>query len=120
MQVEVQVPNHDGKLYAGMYGEVKFLLTDKNAPIVVPANAFQFGTKGPQVATIGNEDRVHWQNIRVGRDFGDRIEVLDGLKENTKVVMNPTDDLREGLQVEVKLPEQPKPDKRVAQLASGH
>jgi RND family efflux transporter MFP subunit len=89
MQVELQVPNHDGKLYAGMYGEVKFLLTDKNAPIVVPANAFQFGTKGPQVATIENEDRVHWQNIRVGRDFGDRIEVLDGLKENTKVVMNP-------------------------------
>ena len=28
--------------------------------------------------------------------------------------------LREGLQVEVKLSEQPKPDKRVAQLASGH
>jgi len=119
MQVEVQVPNHDGKLYAGMYGEVKFLLTDKNAPIVVPANAFQFGTKGPQVATIENGDRVHWQNIRVGRDFGDQIEVLDGLKENTKVVINPTDDLREGLQVEVKFPEQPKPDRRVAQSSSG-
>jgi hypothetical protein len=72
----------------------------------------------PGVATVGNEDRIHWQNIRVGRDFGDRIEVLDGLKENTKVVMNPTDDLREGLQVEVKLPEQPKPDKRVAQSSS--
>ena len=40
MQVEVQVPNHDGKLYAGMYGQVKFLLVDQNAPIVVPANAF--------------------------------------------------------------------------------
>ncbi len=73
----------------------------------------------PGVATVGNEDRIHWQNIRVGCDFGDRIEVLDGLKENTKVVMNPTDDLREGLQVEVKLPEQPKPDKRVAQSSSG-
>src|SRR5882724_6744320 len=119
MQVEVQVPNHDGKLYAGMYGEVKFLLTDQNAPIVVPANAFQFGTRGPQVATIENDNRIHWQKIRVGRDFGDRIEVLDGLNENAKVVMNPTDDLREGLQVEVKLPEQPKPDKRIAQSSSG-
>jgi RND family efflux transporter MFP subunit len=118
MQVEVQVPNHDGKLYAGMYGQVRFLLTDENAPIVVPANAFQFGTRGPEVATIENEDRVHWQNIRVGRDFGDRIEVLDGLKENTKVVMNPTDDLREGLQVEVKLQEQSRPEKRVAQLSA--
>jgi RND family efflux transporter MFP subunit len=118
MQVEVQVPNHDGKLYAGMYGEVKFLLTDKNAPIVVPANAFVFRTEGSQVATIVTGDRVHWQNIRVGRDFGDRIEVLDGLKENTKVVINPTDDLREDLQVDVKLPEQPKSEKRIAQSSS--
>jgi RND family efflux transporter MFP subunit len=118
MQVEVQVPNHDGKLYAGMYGQVKFLLVDENAPVVVPANAFLFRTEGPQVATIGNQDRIHWQNIRVGRDFGDRIEVLNGLKENTKVVMNPTDDLREGIQVEVKSAEKSKPESTVAQSAS--
>ena len=118
MQVEVQVPNRNGKLYAGMYGQVKFLLTDGNAPIVVPANAFLFRKEGPQVATIENEDRIHWQNIHVGRDFGDRIEVLDGLKENTKVVMNPTDDLREGIQVEVKSTEESKPGSTVAQSSS--
>jgi RND family efflux transporter MFP subunit len=118
MQVEVQVPNHDGKLYAGMYGQVKFLLVDENAPIVVPANAFVFRTEGPQVATLENKDRIHWQKIRVGRDFGDRIEVLDGLKENTKVVMNPTDDLREGIQVAVKSTEESKPQSTVAQSAS--
>src|SRR6184192_2075753 len=78
MQVEVQVPNHEGRLYAGMYGQVKFFLADENAPIVVPANAFLFRTEGPQVATIGNGDRIHWQNIHVGRDFGDRIEVREG------------------------------------------
>jgi RND family efflux transporter MFP subunit len=118
MQVEVQVPNRNGKLYAGMYGQVKFLLTDGNAPIVVPANAFLFRKEGPQVATIENEDRIHWQNIHVGRDFGDRIEALDGLKENTKVVMNPTDDLREGIQVEVKSTEESKPGSTVAQSGS--
>jgi RND family efflux transporter MFP subunit len=118
MQVEVQVPNHDGKLYAGMYGQVKFLLVDQNAPIVVPANAFLFRKEGSQVATIENGDRIHWQNIRVGRDFGDRIEVIDGLKENTKVVMNPTDDLREGVQVEVKSTEESKPPGAVAQSGS--
>ncbi len=45
MQVEVQVPNHDGKLYAGMYGQVKFLLPDDNAPIVVPSDASPSRTK---------------------------------------------------------------------------
>jgi len=118
MQVEVQVPNDEGKLYAGMYGQVKFLLADENAPIVVPANTFLFRTEGPQVATIVNEKHIHWESIRVGRDFGDRLEVLDGLKENAKVVMNPTDDLREGIQVQIKPAEKPKPQGSVAQSAS--
>src|SRR6266581_820570 len=118
MQVEVQVPNHDGNLYAGMYGQVKFLLPDDNAPIVVPADAFVFRAQGPQVVTVTNDHRIHWQKISVGRDFGTQLEVLDGLKENTEVVMNPTDDLREGIEVQVKRPEKPKPEGSVAQSAS--
>jgi RND family efflux transporter MFP subunit len=118
MQVEVQVPNQQGKLYAGMYGQVKFLLPDDNAPIVVPADAFVFRAQGPQVVTVTNDNRIHWQKISVGRDFGTQLEVLDGLKENAEVVMNPTDDLREGIQVQVKGDEKPKPQGSVAQSGS--
>ena len=107
MQLEVQVPNHEGRLYAGMYGNVKFLLADENAPIVVPANTFLFRTEGPQVATVTKDNRIHWQAIHVGRDFGTSLEVLDGLTEDTKVVMNPTDDLHEGTQVQIKPAEKP-------------
>jgi len=119
MQVEVQVPNHEGKLYAGMYGEVKFILADENAPIVVPANVFLFRTEGPQIATITKDNRIHWQKIHVGRDFGTQLEVLDGLAENTKAVMNPTDDLAEGIQVQVKPAEKPKPQPSAKQSSSG-
>ena len=118
MQVEVQVPNQEGKLYAGMYGQVKFLLPDDNAPIVVPADAFVFRAQGPQVVTVTNDNRIHWQKISVGRDFGTQLEVLNGLKENTEVVMNPTDDLREGIEVQVKGAEKPKPESSVAQSGS--
>ena len=118
MQVEVQVPNHEGKLYAGMYGQVKFRLADENAPIVVPANAFLFRTEGPQVATVAKDNRIHWQTIRVGRDFGTQLEVLDGLAENTGVVMNPTDDLAEGIQVQLKPAEKPKRDANAKQSSS--
>jgi RND family efflux transporter MFP subunit len=118
MQVEVQVPNQQGKLYAGMYGQVKFLLPDDNAPIVVSADAFVFRAQGPQVVTVTNDDHIHWQKISVGRDFGTQLEVLDGLRENTEVVMNPTDDLREGIKVQVKGAEKPKPEGSVAQSGS--
>src|SRR5207253_4410789 len=56
MQVEVQVPNHEGKLYAGMYGQVKFRLGDEKARFVVRANGFLFRREGPQVAILGNEN----------------------------------------------------------------
>src|SRR5947199_1006103 len=118
MQVEVQVPNHDGNLYAGMYGQVKFLLPDDNAPIVVPADAFVFRAQGPQVVIVTGGNRINWQKISVGRDFGTQIEVLEGLKENTKVVMNPTDDLDEGIAVQLKPVEKPKPGSTVAQSSS--
>jgi RND family efflux transporter MFP subunit len=107
MQVEVQVPNHEGKLYAGMYGQVEFLLPDDNGPIVVPADTFVFRSQGPQVVTVTNDNRIHWQKISVGRDFGTQLEVLDGVAENTKVVINPNDDLVEGVQVQVKPADKP-------------
>ena len=77
-------------------------------PIVVPADAFVFRSQGPQVVTVTNDNRIHWQKISVGRDFGTQLEVLSGLSENAKVVMNPTDDLVEGVQVQVKSAEKAK------------
>lgn len=38
----------------------------------------------------------------MGRDFGSTLELAEGLEENTTVVINPTDDLREGTVVQVK------------------
>ncbi len=99
---EVQVPNHDGALLAGMYAQVKFELEDSGAPIFIPSDAFVFRTEGPQVATVTKENKIHWQKIEVGRDFGTHLEVLRGLDEGARVVNNPTDDLTEGLAVEVK------------------
>ena len=108
MQVEVQVPNGDGKLYAGMYAQVVFLLTNENAPIVAPSNTVMFRSDGPQVAIVSEDKRIHWMPIVIGRDFGTTLEILSGLPENVNAVMNPTDDLQENVQVEVKPPEKPK------------
>jgi RND family efflux transporter MFP subunit len=108
LQVEVQLPNHDGKLYAGMYGQVKFQLASNDAPILVPADALLFRSQGSQVVTVTNDSRIHLQKISVGHDFGTQLEVLDGLAENTKVVINPNDDLIEGLQVQVRPADKPK------------
>ena len=99
---EVDVKNPDGKLFAGMYGLVKFSLRSESPPILLPANAFTFHTAGPQVAVVTKDRRIHWQDVKVGRDFGTNLELTAGLEENATVVINPTDDLREGTLVQVK------------------
>jgi membrane fusion protein, multidrug efflux system len=99
---ELEIPNHDGALFAGMYAQVKFTPREANAPIIIPENAFIFRPEGTQVAIADEHNRIHWQTIRVGRDFGTQMEVLSGLQPTTRIVTNPTDDLREDLEVTVK------------------
>jgi multidrug efflux pump subunit AcrA (membrane-fusion protein) len=96
---EVEIQNHDGTLLAGMYAQVKFTLVDTNSPLIIPSTAFVFRGTGTQVVILDKDNKVHWQRISVGRDFGTRMEVTGGLAENSRVVLNPTDDLREGLVV---------------------
>jgi hypothetical protein len=42
---------------------------------------------------------VHFTRIQLGRDFGDRIEVLSGLQEGQQIAVNPSDEVREGVKV---------------------
>jgi RND family efflux transporter MFP subunit len=115
---ELQIPNKDGTLYAGMYGEIEFTLhPDDGAPIIVPANAFMFRTAGSQVLTV-KDNEIHWQTIQVGRDYGTDLEVLSGLRDGDVVVVNPTDDLQEGMQVKTQqAPATPGPQAASAQGA---
>jgi RND family efflux transporter MFP subunit len=96
---ELQIPNPDGTLLAGMYGEIEFTLHEAgNAPVIVPANAFIFRTEGPQVVVVRG-GKIHWQTIEVGRDYGSELQALSGLEDGDQVVANPSDDLEEGMQV---------------------
>lgn len=98
---EVQIPNPKGVLLPGMYVEVRFAVTDSTPPLIVPANTLVIRTDGPQVALVRPNNTVHYQKIELGRDYGDRVEVVGGLDGDAKLIVNPTDDIREGVEVRV-------------------
>jgi multidrug efflux pump subunit AcrA (membrane-fusion protein) len=56
---------------------------------------------GAQIAVIASDHNVRLQKIEVGRDYGDRVEVLSGLREGETIVANPGDTVREGLKVDI-------------------
>jgi RND family efflux transporter MFP subunit len=98
--VEVQVPNPDGTLFPGMYAQVDLSSARVNAPLLVPSDALVMQTGGSTVAVVRPDHTVHLQKIEVGRDYGDRLEVINGLHVGDVIIPNPGDLAREGLKVE--------------------
>jgi len=99
--VEVHVPNPTGVLLPGMYAQVDLAVPRTDPPLLIPGDTLVVRSDGPQVAVIGPGDRVHYARIQLGRDFGDRLEALSGLQQGQRLVVNPSDAIREGVQVKI-------------------
>ena len=101
-------PNKDGALLPGMYAQLNLSSKRVNPPLVIPSEALVVRSDGTLVAMLGPDQTVHLQKISVGRDYGDRLEVISGLREGDTIVLNPGDLAREGVKVEP-VPATPKP-----------
>jgi len=98
--VEVGLPNPDGALLPGMYAQVDLSSPRKNAPLMIPDDALIVRADGPQVAMVRTDNTVHLQKIEIGRDYGDRLEVMNGLEDGATIIANPGDTAREGAKVQ--------------------
>lgn len=110
MLTELRVPNPDGKVFPGMYGQVRFHVTHTEAPLVVPVNALLVGGDGTRIAIIDSADAVRIRPVKLGRDLGKEVEILEGLADNDRVISNPRDNLADG--TTVKPVPAPKHDKK--------
>ena len=111
--VEVQVANGGGALLPGMYAQVDLSVPRKDPPLVIPGDTLVVRSDGPQVATVAADGSVHFARIQLGRDFGNRLEVLSGLELGQQLVVNPSDAVREGAKVKpTAAPEKAAPGKR--------
>jgi RND family efflux transporter MFP subunit len=97
--VEVQVPNPDGKLLPGMYVQVDLNLPRKDPPLLISADTLVVRPEGTLVAALDSNNVVHFQRVTVGRDLGDRIEVLSGMSEGQRAIVNPNDSVQEGVKI---------------------
>jgi len=95
MQVEITLRNKDGALLPGAYVQVSLPLA-ANPTLVVPPNVLLFRGEGMRVATVDASSRVRLKPVTLGRNLGDAIEVLDGIGDRDRLVVNPSDSLAEG------------------------
>lgn len=100
LQTFIIVVNSDGRLMPGMYAQVKLTTPRTEAPLVIPANTLIIRADGSQVALV-RDGKVHMTKITLGRDFGTQIEAVSGLKAGDLLVVNPGDDVVNGVTVQV-------------------
>jgi RND family efflux transporter MFP subunit len=101
---EVDVANKDGRLLPGSYGQVHFAVGSNVQKLTVPVNAMLFRAEGARVAIIGPGQKVELRPINIGRDYGSTLEVLGGLEVSDQIIINPSDSLENGQQVNVAQP----------------
>jgi membrane fusion protein (multidrug efflux system) len=93
---ELTVDHADGTLWPGTFVEAVFRLTNDSALLTLPEEALIFRAQGLQVALVDAHSRVHLQNITLGENLGQIVQVLSGLAPDARVVNNPPAGLLEG------------------------
>jgi RND family efflux transporter MFP subunit len=104
---EVDVPNKNGELLPGGYAQVHLEVKVNAARLEVPVNALLFRSEGLRAVVIDSNHKTHLQALTIGRDYGTTLEVLQGLKPDDLIVINPADSLEDDVPVNVKQMPQP-------------
>jgi membrane fusion protein (multidrug efflux system) len=57
---------------------------------------------------VNSDGSLRTQKVGLGRDFGATVEVLVGLQGEERLVVNPSDDLRDGQAVQIGASDDPR------------
>ncbi len=96
--VELDLDNRTGELLPGSLAQVHFKIQRVNPSLIVPVSAMIFRREGMQVATlVGN--KAHLNQVVIGEDDGQSVQVISGLKADDRVIQDPPDSLVDGEEV---------------------
>src|SRR6266496_2252796 len=101
MLVELQVDNAKNETLPGSYATVRVPQSALGKVLILPDNTLIFRGKDLQVGVVDSKGVVQLRNVKVGRDFGIQSEILSGVTESDKVIVNPSDSLTTGTIVRV-------------------
>jgi RND family efflux transporter MFP subunit len=96
--VEVDVDNPTGQLLPGAYVFVHLKLPDETRSVTIPSNTLIFRKEGLQVGLVRN-GKAELVPVKIGRDYGNSVEIVSGLQTTDAVIVDPSDSLVAGMPV---------------------
>lgn len=107
--IKVSIPEEAKKgLYAGMYATVSITLkqSEANNPeynkILVPVSSIEHKEQLTGLYTVGSNNTALLRWVRLGKTYGDQIEVLSGLEKTEQFVVAAEGKLYNGVPVKIK------------------
>jgi RND family efflux transporter MFP subunit len=113
MLVQLQVDNAKNEILPGSYATVRVPQSALGKILILPDNTLIFRGKSQQVGVVDAKGVVQLRDVKVGRDFGIQSEILSGVTESDKVIVNPSDSLTTGTIVRVAATSSPSPSPTV-------
>lgn len=101
MLVEAEVPNTDGKLIPGMFGQAQISLGTTAAANVLPAHAVRFSEDGAAYVYVVDGKEVTVASVTTGVDDGNTIEITSGVESGQSVIDAHLQRFTDGQQVRV-------------------
>ena len=108
LQIEITLPNPDGRLLPGAYVQATLPMSPAGR-LSIPANTLLFRAEGPTVATVDAHGQIRLKPVTVLRTVGQTLEIDGGITPDDRLVVNPSDALANGDQVVIARPQHPQP-----------
>jgi hypothetical protein len=96
MLVELKVENAKNEILPGSYATVRVPQVALGKLVTLPDNTLIFRGKSVKVGIVDAKGVVQLRDVKVGRDFGIQSEILSGVSDSDKVIVNPSDSLTTG------------------------
>lgn len=96
MHTEVDVPNKDGSIVAGMYAEANLTLTQNPSALAIPVQAVRRNGDQATVLIVDSQNRIEERPVRLGIESADHVEVVSGLAPQDRVVVGSRSEFRSG------------------------
>ena len=100
LNVEVDIDNPKSELLPGAYVFVHFKVPEHAVSLMIPSDTLLFRAEGLRVGVVRN-GRVQLVPVTIGRDEGANVEIASGLTTSDAVILNPSDSLASGQEVQI-------------------
>ncbi|RON52586.1 MdtA/MuxA family multidrug efflux RND transporter periplasmic adaptor subunit [Pseudomonas frederiksbergensis] len=101
LKFKARYDNRDQALFPNQFVNVHLLADTLKDVVLAPSAAIQFGTNGTFVYAMDGDKKVKIRPLKVGASDGDNTVITEGLAVGDRVVLEGTDRLKEGSEVEV-------------------